>query len=136
LLALIVALALNWGGASPSGAAATILKGIGWTTLPLTIFIIGLKVRLTASSDIRPVLLCLSLRMVALPALLFLILHLMGKSGLPYKVTLMETAMPPALTTSILALKYRLDEDLAVSCISLGTVISMVLFTIAMALEP
>jgi predicted permease len=136
LIALIAALLLNWGGIPPSGPLAKIIGAVGWTTLPLTIFIIGLKVRLTPSSDIRPVLLCLFLRMMALPALLFLILHLMGKSGLPYKVTLMETAMPPALTTSILALQYRLDEDLAVSCISLGTVISMVLFTIAMALKP
>jgi predicted permease len=95
-----------------------------------------MKVRLTASSNIRPVLLCLFLRMTALPALLFLIFHLMGKSGLPYKVTLMETAMPPALTTSILALQYRLDEDLAVSCISLGTVLSMIIFSMAMALQP
>ena len=51
-------------------------------------------------------------------------------------MALMESAMPPALTTGILALQFGLDEDLAVSCISLGTVISMVLFGIAMALQP
>jgi len=136
LIALMAALLLNWWGIPFSGPVAKIIGVIGWTTLPLTIFIIGLKVRLTASSDIRPVLLCLFLRMMALPALLLLILHLLGKSGLPYKVTLMETAMPPALTTSILALQYRLDEDLAVSCISFGTVISMILFSIVMALKP
>jgi len=136
LIALIVALALNWAGAPPSGTVAAILGSIGWTTLPLTIFIIGLKVRLTSGRDIRPVLLCLFLRMAFIPLLLFLILHLSGKSGLPYRVALMESAMPPALTTGILALQYGLDEDLAVSCISLGTVISMVLFGIAMALQP
>jgi predicted permease len=135
LLALIAALALNWAGVAPFGAAAVILGGIGWTTLPLTIFIIGLKVRLTAGRDIKPVLLCLSLRMVLLPLFLFLILHLLGMNGLPYRVALMESAMPPALTTGILALQFGLDEDLAVSCISLGTVISMVFFTIAMALQ-
>lgn len=136
LIALIAALTLNWAGVSPYGAAAAILGGIGWTTLPLTIFIIGLKVRLTAARDIRPVLLCLSLRMALLPLLLFLILHLLGKSGLPYQVTLMESAMPPALTTGIIALQFGLDEELAVSCISLGTVISMVFFSIVMALQP
>jgi malate permease and related proteins len=136
LIALIAALLLNWGGIPPSGPIAKIIGAVGWTTLPLTIFIIGLKVRLTASSDVKPVLWCLSLRMMALPALLFLIFHLLGKEGLPYKVTIMETAMPPALTTSILALKYGLDEELTVSCISLGTVISMILFSMAMALKP
>jgi len=136
LIALIAALALNWAGASPGGAMAAILSGIGWTTLPLTIFIIGLKVRLTASHDIRPALVCLFLRMAATPLLLFLALHLLGKSGLPYRVALMESAMPPALTTGILALQFGLDEDLAVSCISLGTVLSIVLFGIAMAVQP
>jgi predicted permease len=135
LIALIAALALNWAGASPSGDAAVILRGIGWTTLPLTIFIIGLKVRLTATRDIKPVLLCLLLRMAALPLLLFLILHLLGMNGLPYRIALMESAMPPALTTGILALQFGLDEELAVSCISLGTVIIMVLFSITMAVQ-
>jgi len=135
-IALIIALAINWAGASPSGKGAVILRDIGWTTLPLTIFLIGLKVRLTASHDLKPVLWCLLLRMAALPLLLFLIFNFLGKSGFPYRVTLMESSMPPALTTGILALQFRLDEDLAISSISLGTVISMIEFSIAMALHP
>jgi predicted permease len=135
LIALITALVLNWAGISPSGTVAAILSGIGWTTLPLTIFILGLKVRLTAARDIRPVLWCLLLRMGAFPLLLFLVLHLLGKNGLPYRVTLMESSMPPALTTGILALQFRLDEELAFSCISLGTVASMIIFSIIMALK-
>jgi predicted permease len=136
LIALVAALALNRAGLSPSGAPAAIITGVGWTTLPLTIFIIGLKVRLTATRDIKPVLLCLFIRMAAIPLLLFLALHLLGMYGLPYRMALMESAMPPALTTGILALQFGLDEDLAVSCIGLGTVLSMVLFSIAMALQP
>jgi len=134
LIALVAALALNMAGVPPSGHIAAILAGIGWTTLPLTIFIIGLKVRLGKGSDMKLVAWCLFLRMVAVPVILFLFLHLSGKSGLPYRVTLMESAMPPALTTGILALQYRLDEDLAVSCIGLGTLLAMVLFTVAMLL--
>jgi predicted permease len=132
LVALVAALALNWAGFAPTGTLASILKGIGWTTLPLTIFIIGLRVRLSALRDIRPVAWCLLLRMVIVPAVLFIVLHFLGKTGLPYHVTLMETAMPPALTNSILALQYRLDDDLAVACISIGTILGMILFTIAM----
>jgi predicted permease len=73
--------------------------------------------------------------MLVLPAVLFVVLHLLGMTGLPYRVSLMETAMPPALTTSILALQYRLDNDLAVACISAGTVISMVLLCIAVLVQ-
>ena len=78
---------------------------------------------------------CLLFRMIVIPVLLFLIFRLLGMSGLPYKVTLMESAMPPALTTGILALQFHLDEELAISCIGLGTVMSMILFTAAMAVS-
>ncbi len=135
LIALIAALALNLAGIPPSGHVAAILGGIGWTTLPLTIFIIGFKVRLGRGRDMKAVTWCLVLRMFVLPALLLLILHLLGRSGLPYKVALMESAMPPALTTGVLALQFRLDEELAVSCIGLGTLVGMVMFVIAMAVQ-
>lgn len=135
LLALVAALILNVAGLHPSGSIAAILAGIGWTTLPLTIFLIGAKIRVTALRDIKPVALCLLLRMIIIPAILIVTLHLMGKSGLPYRVSIMETAMSPALTTSILALQYGLDEDFAVACISAGTLICLVMFSIAMMLN-
>lgn len=135
LIALIAAFLLNWAGLPPAGLIAKILSGIGWTTLPLTIFIIGLKVRFTALREIKEVTACLALRMLLMPALLFLIFHFSGKGELPYRVAMMESAMPPALVTAILAMQYRLDEDLAVSCISIGTVISLIMFSIAMLLR-
>ncbi len=134
-IALIAALALNLAGFPPSGPVVALLGGIGWTTLPLTIFIIGFKVRITRGTDMKAVSYCLLLRMLVLPLLLLLVLHLLGKSGLPYNVALMESAMPPALTTGVLALQFRLDEELAVSCIGLGTLIGMIMFAIAMAMQ-
>jgi malate permease and related proteins len=132
LIALVAAFLLNWAGLPPSGSLAKILGGIGWTTLPLTIFIIGLKVRFIALANMKGVFACLTLRMLIMPALLFIIFYLTGKVGVPYRVALLESAMPPALTTGILAIQYRLDEELAVSCISIGTVISLFMFTMAM----
>jgi predicted permease len=135
LIALLAALALNGVGYRVTEPAAGLLEMVGWTTLPLTIFIIGYRIRLTALRDYKPVAWCLLVRMLILPAILLGILHFLGKSGMPYRVALMETAMPPALTTSILALQYRLDNDLAVACISVGTILSMILFTAAMLLQ-
>lgn len=134
LIALAAALVLNLAGFRFSGAPAAVIGGIGWTTLPLTIFLIGAKLRFTALRDTRPLVLCLLLRMLVIPAIVIAVLYLTGKSGLPYRVTVLETAMSPALTTSILAIKYRLDEDLAVACISAGTLICLVMFSVAMML--
>jgi predicted permease len=135
LIALLAALAMNAAGFMITDPLAVILKAIGWTTLPLTIFIIGYRVRLTSLRDYKPLVWCLVLRMLILPALVFLALNMLGKGGLPYQVTIMSSAMPPALTTSILALEYRLDNDLAVACISVGTILSMLLLAAAMIIK-
>jgi len=135
LIALVAALLLNLMGLPPSGILAKLLSGIGWTTLPLTIFIIGLKVRFSTLRDMKSVIGSLLLRMLLMPALLFLILHLLGMEGVPYRVAILESAMPPALITGIVAMQYRLDEDLAVSCVSIGTVLSLIMITIAMCLR-
>jgi hypothetical protein len=132
LIALIAAIALNRAGLPPSGLFAKLLGGVGWTTLPMTIFIIGLKVRFSALRELKGVTASIILRMFIIPAFLFITLHFLGMKGLSYNVAILETAMPPALITGIAAMQYHLDEDLAVSCISVGTVISLILFSIAM----
>ncbi|MDD2320684.1 MAG: AEC family transporter [Geobacteraceae bacterium] len=131
-LALLAALALNVSGIRFSGPFATTISWIGWTTLPLTIFLIGARVRLTSLRDSKPLAVCLSLRMLLIPLLLLIAFQLLGKHGIPYRVTLLETAMPPALTTSIIAMQYRLDEEFAIACISAGSLLCILLFTLGM----
>lgn len=131
-LALLAALALNASGFRFSGPFASLVDGIGWTTLPLTIFLIGARVQLRSLRDAKPLAACLALRMFLVPLLLFAAFHLLGMSALPYRVTLLETAMPPALITSIIALQYRLDEEFAIACISAGSVLCVSLFTVGM----
>ncbi|MBP1751298.1 MAG: hypothetical protein H6Q57_134 [Geobacteraceae bacterium] len=129
-IAMLFALIMNMAGLTIPEIIASVLKGAGWTTLPLTIFLIGMKVSLTAVHDCKTVATSLVLRMVVIPALLFFSLALLGFKGLPYEVTLLESAMPPALTTSILASRYKLDEEFAVASISAGTILCMIVFAI------
>ncbi len=128
-LALLAALALNIFGISFPAPVATVIGWLGWTTLPLTIFLIGARVQFSSLRDIKPIAACLSVRMFLIPLLLLTAFHFLGKHGLPYKVTLLESAMPPALTTSIIALQYRLDEEFAIACISAGSLLCILLFT-------
>jgi malate permease and related proteins len=130
-LALLAALALNVAGIRLTGSFGTVLGWFGWTTLPLTIFLIGARVQLNSLREYKPLAACLAVRMVLVPLLLLLIFHFLGKTGLPYRVTLLETAMPPALTTSIIALQYRLDEEFAIACISAGSLLCILLFTVS-----
>ncbi len=129
-IALLFALLLNATGLVIPGPISFFLKWAGWTTLPLTIFLIGVKVTFKGVRDYRNVAASLALRMAVVPALLFVSMSILGIKGMPYDVALLETAMPPALTTSILALKYGLDEEFAVASISVGTVLCMIAFAV------
>jgi predicted permease len=129
-IALLFALLLNLTGLTITAPFAPVLKGAGWTTLPLTIFLIGIKVTLKSVRDYKNVAASLALRMIVLPALIFISLAGLGIKGLPYDVALLESAMPPALITSILALKYNLDEEFAIASISAGTILCMVVFAL------
>ncbi|MGA7828738.1 MAG: AEC family transporter [Geobacteraceae bacterium] len=131
-LALLAALVLNGAGIRFPGSVATVLGWFGWTTLPLTIFLIGARVQLHSLRESKPVAVCLAVRMFLMPLLLLLAFHFLGKHGLPYRVTLLETAMPPALTTSIIALQFQLDEEFAIACISAGSLLCILLFTFGM----
>ena len=129
-IALLFALLINLIGLTIPAPIASVLKVAGWTTLPLTIFLIGIKVTLKSVHDYKNVAASLVLRMIVLPALLFASFTVLGIKGLPYDVALLESAMPPALITSILALKYNLDEEFAIASISAGTVLCMVGFAL------
>jgi predicted permease len=127
-IALLFALLINLTELTIPAPIASALKGAGWTTLPLTIFLIGIKVTLKSVRDYKNVAASLALRMIVLPALLFFALMVLGLKGLPYDVALLESAMPPALITSIMAFKYNLDEEFAIASISAGTILCMVVF--------
>jgi predicted permease len=128
-IALLFAIILNIAGISMPDFIAAALKVAGWTTLPLTIFLIGLRITFIGMRNFRYIAVGLALRMLIFPILLLIVMTAMGRKGLPYDVALMETAMPPALTTSILASKYMLDEELAIAAISVGTLLCMIAFT-------
>ncbi len=129
-VALLFAVLLNITGVPIPHVLFVLLKGAGWTTLPLTIFLIGAKITLKISHNAKHAAACLALRMLVIPAMLYVFMVVFEKQGLAYEVALMESAMPPALTTSILAAKYGLDEDLAITSISIGTLFCMLAFAV------
>lgn len=129
-IALLFALLLNLSGLAMPSIIAPVLQWAGWTTLPMTIFLIGARITLKIVHDYQNVAASVAIRMIAMPALLYVALAAMGITGLPYKVALLETAMPPAIITGILALKYNLDEEFAVASISAGTILGMFAFAI------
>lgn len=66
--------------------------------------------------------------MLLVPLVIGSILPLFGLTGEPARVMVLQTAMPPAFATLVVAETFELDRDLAVTAVAGGTI--ALLFTL------
>ena len=105
----------------------------GKSLIPVVLFSLGLKFSPKHLLDsIKNALLTVSLKMLLVPLLVLIGLKTFGLDTLNYRVVLLESAMPPMVMAGVLAIKYGLDERLAVSAITLGILLSF--FTVPLFL--
>ncbi|EDP75455.1 AEC family transporter [Hydrogenivirga sp. 128-5-R1-1] len=106
----------------------------GKSLIPVVLFSLGLKFSPKHLLDsIKNALLTVSLKMLLVPLLVLVGLKTFGLDTLNYRVVLLESAMPPMVMAGVLAIKYGLDERLAVSAITLGILLSF--FTVPLFLH-
>ena len=97
----------------------------GKSLIPVVLFAIGLKFSLSHLFDsLRNSVLSVFLKMILIPALLLLLFKAMNLTGVSHRVILLESSMPPMVMAGVLAIKYGLDEKLAVSAITLVILVS------------
>lgn len=99
-----------------SGAAIPIIM----ISLGLSLEVGGLKNYLGVASFISVI------RLVVSPLIAISIIYIMGLTGLESKVTILESGMPSAMLSLVLAVNYELDIKAAAACIFLSTVLSMI----------
>ncbi len=77
--------------------------------------------------EIKLVSLVLFIKMVFVPLLLLFILAFIGTNlDLPWKVGILEIAMPPMVLASIFVINANLAKDLAVSSVGAGILLSFI----------
>ncbi|WP_456370070.1 AEC family transporter [Thermodesulfatator atlanticus] len=92
---------------------------------PVIIFAIGLSVDLKQIGLYFKRSLFIETTKIFLGAFLAILIgKMLGLSGLPFKVAILEASMPTMIFTAVLALKYKLNHNLAVSSVSLGILMS------------
>lgn len=104
-----------------------LLQGIGKTMAPVALLAIGLRFRVE-KADLTSTFFWygLGFRLVLAPALVYLIYrHFLDPEELTFKVTVLESAMAPMITGSIVAINYHLAPRLAALLSGLGMVISI-----------
>ncbi|MEZ5009424.1 MAG: AEC family transporter [Chitinophagales bacterium] len=105
-----------------------LLSFLGSLMVPLAIFSIGMQFKfLVTDIDYKAFALGMTYKLILMPSLLFLLLFvLLKKQGLLYEITFIECAMPPMITASIIANKYKLDGQLGNALVTYGIPLSFI----------
>lgn len=121
-----IAVLMNFSGLQFEGIALGVLERLGATLTPLALISVGMQLKFNVMSEnIKPMLAGLSYKLLLAPFIVFaLFIWGFGASGTVIKVTIMEAAMGPMITGSILAITYNLNPRLASMMVGIGIPIS------------
>lgn len=126
---ILAALLNRFGITLPLALSRTIdLAAAG--SIPLMIVLLGVELsRVTWSHSFRPIGLSVALRLLAGPLIGFLLAIPFGLQGAARQGNITETAMPGAVTNTVLAAEYGLDSSLVTAMVFVGTILSPLTLT-------
>ena len=106
----------------------TVFQKLGSTVTPIALIAVGLQLSFERNSKHWGFLtLGLTFKLLIMPAFFcFLYLFILGKSGIIFDVSIMESAMAPMITASILASTYGLKPKLSSMMIGFGIPLSFI----------
>lgn len=100
---------------------------VGATVTPLTMIAVGMRVGLPRlDASFAPLVTGLVLRLGAVPAAAYGVMLAAGGTGLAWEASVLEAAMPPMVTASVIAIDAGLDERLAANLVGVGVLAAMV----------
>ena len=99
------------------------LQGFAWSAIALSLVLIGMRLsQLKSGRYLRQASVSLGIKMLLVPLVLGIGLFLLGLTGSPLLVIVLQMAMPPAFATLVLAEVYNLDRDLSVTALAVGSI--------------
>lgn len=122
--ALVVGLIVGTSGAWPP-FVDTVLQRLGDTLVPLALFSVGLQVRWEIQRTyIGAATIALSYKLILAPLFIYALGVVCGVSGLSLTVAVLQSAMAPMISATILAEQHDLEPRLANFTLTLGIVLS------------
>ncbi len=99
-------------------------------TIPLMLVLLGLELaRVEWGRSWLLVMVGMTLRLVAAPLIGLLLAAPFGLQGAAWQAAIVETSMPTAVTTTVLASEYRLEPSLVTATVFLSTLLSPLTLT-------
>lgn len=100
------------------------LEKLAWSVIVLSLLLMGMRLsKINSWHNLPSSAIAIAIKMLLVPLILGISLKVLGLTSIPAKIILLQTAMPPAFSTLIIAETFNLDSDLTVTTIALGTVI-------------
>ncbi len=100
------------------------LEKLAWSVIVLSLLLMGMRLsKINSWHNLPSGAIAIGIKMLLVPLILGISLKILGLTSTPAKIILLQTAMPPAFSTLIIAETFNLDSDLTVTTIALGTVI-------------
>jgi predicted permease len=135
--AAILGLVLNLGHLTVPEPLLKAIHLLGQASVPSMLVVLGIKLTETFRSGQRafnlPALASVAvLRLVAAPALAWAITWALGLHGLDRNVIIVESAMPTAVMTTILATEFESDPPFAAMCVLVTTIGSLLTLTLVL----
>ena len=123
----LISLAMNLMNLQISGITEDLMDLIAMTLTPIALIAVGLQIKIRSADLIQsPLLIGLGLSLIIAPALVYIFLGwILNFEGLIFEVTVMEIAMPPMITASIIAIKFKLKPKLASLMVGVGIPLSL-----------
>jgi hypothetical protein len=130
-----LALVFPLSGIEPSIMLVRIAGLLGDAMIPVLLLALGLQLKeagkLKFGSDVFLVSL---IRLIAGPAIAFVVIPLVGLSGIDASVGILQSAMPSAVLTAIIAMENDIVPAFVTSVICVSTLLSLISLTIVMTL--
>ncbi|MBE9174519.1 AEC family transporter [Synechocystis salina LEGE 06155] len=105
------------------------LGWFAWSIIMLSLILMGMRLQqLDSWGNMKIAFSAVSIKMLLVPLVMAMALTTAGLSGPPRLVLVLQSAMPSAFASLILAEAYDLDRDLVVTCLGLSSL--MLFFTL------
>lgn len=128
----LISLVMNLLNVQVYGIVEDIMVLIAMSLTPIALIAVGLQIKIKRADLIQsPLIIGLAMSLILAPALVYLFLGLiLNFEGLIFQVTVMEIAMPPMITASIIAIRFNLKPQLASLMVGVGIPISLISLSI------
>ena len=127
LYATIIGLAVNLLHVKIPDLVVQPLNIIGAMVIPLTLLVLGHRLSSVKITDFRATMLASFMRVGVGLGMGLLAVSVFGLTGVPRSAVILDSAMPSAANTSILAMRYHNETELVASVVFVTTVASLLI---------